>query len=115
VPDPRWQATIPGMATVQYESKENAGRKFWTGCRVTTPSGSTPAGPASTGGSSPWRAAQFARGRSNRDEAAAAAAAWQDTPNRQQVALAPVRNRDPEGSVHHGIVYRKEHWRVPTV
>jgi hypothetical protein len=31
VPDPRRQATIPGMATVQYESKENAGRKFWTG------------------------------------------------------------------------------------
>ena len=31
VPDPRRQATIPGMATVQYESKENMGRKFWTG------------------------------------------------------------------------------------
>jgi hypothetical protein len=30
-PDPRRQATIPGMATVQYESKQNAGRKFWTG------------------------------------------------------------------------------------
>jgi hypothetical protein len=29
-PRPRRQATIPGMATVQYESKENAGRKFWT-------------------------------------------------------------------------------------
>jgi hypothetical protein len=28
--DPRGQATIPGMATVQYESKDNAGRKFWT-------------------------------------------------------------------------------------
>jgi hypothetical protein len=27
---PCQQATIPGMATVQYESKENAGRKFWT-------------------------------------------------------------------------------------
>jgi hypothetical protein len=30
VPDRRRQATIPGMATVQYESKDNAGRKFWT-------------------------------------------------------------------------------------
>ena len=30
VRDRRQQATIPGMATVQYESKENAGRKFWT-------------------------------------------------------------------------------------
>jgi hypothetical protein len=29
-PRPRRQATIPGVATVQYESKENAGRKFWT-------------------------------------------------------------------------------------
>jgi hypothetical protein len=31
VPDWRRQATILGMAMVQYESKENAGRKFWTG------------------------------------------------------------------------------------
>jgi hypothetical protein len=31
VPDPRRQVTIPGMATVQYESKGNAGHRFWTG------------------------------------------------------------------------------------
>ena len=30
VRDRRQQATIPGMATVQYESKENAGHRFWT-------------------------------------------------------------------------------------
>jgi hypothetical protein len=29
-PDPRRQITIPGMATVQYESKENAGHRLWT-------------------------------------------------------------------------------------
>jgi hypothetical protein len=30
VPDPRQQVTIPAMPTVQYESKENAGHRFWT-------------------------------------------------------------------------------------
>jgi hypothetical protein len=27
---PRRQVTIPGMATVQYESKDHAGHRFWT-------------------------------------------------------------------------------------
>jgi hypothetical protein len=31
VPDRHRQATIPDVAMVQYESKDNAGRKFWTG------------------------------------------------------------------------------------
>jgi hypothetical protein len=31
VPDRHRQATIPGMAMVQYEPRENAGRKLWTG------------------------------------------------------------------------------------
>jgi hypothetical protein len=30
VRDRRRQVTIPSMATVQYESKENAGHRFWT-------------------------------------------------------------------------------------
>jgi hypothetical protein len=29
-PEPCRQVTILGMATVKYESKENAGHKFWT-------------------------------------------------------------------------------------
>jgi hypothetical protein len=45
----------PGMATLQYESRENMGRKFWTAhyaIRI------DPSSPASAHGSSPWRAPQ---------------------------------------------------------
>jgi hypothetical protein len=52
------------MAAVQYESKENAGRSSGRAAMAATPSGSTPTGPASTGGPSPWR------GRSVRKELA---------------------------------------------
>jgi hypothetical protein len=60
------------MATVQYESKENAGHRFWTPATAATPSGSTPTGRVFTHGSSAWRVARSRNGVApNRDEAAA--------------------------------------------
>jgi hypothetical protein len=73
------------MATVQYESKENAGRKFWTGHYgryAIHIDGNRP-------GVYRWLitlegAAQSARGRLNRDEAAAAVSdAWTSCPHQK--------------------------------
>jgi hypothetical protein len=59
VPDPR-RITILRMAVVQYESKENAGHRFWTARYGRYAIRIDANRPGIYRGSSPWRAARSA-------------------------------------------------------